>query len=121
MKLYEYHIDFYNNKKVEATIREHELIAENETQYVYEFLGKYYIQDKKDYDNKNNLCGGYYSEGFKYCNIPPHFTVWLYTKKLSKANENKVKAKLEELVKEKFGFIESLEINIEFAGVSNGK
>lgn len=113
-KLYEYVINLYNNGKCEAFIREFELVAESEKQYVYKKYDRFEIQDKKDYNNRNMLIGCSFKTGSKFFGVRPHFAAWYYTKKLTKSNENKIIKLLEKTVNEDFNFIKNLNIKINF-------
>lgn len=116
-KIYEYVIKLFSNKKYDAVIREYELVAESETQYVYKSYGTFEILHKINWNGKSNLMKCEFNNGNKFFEIKPHFIATLYTTTLSKDNERKLIKLLEKTVAEDFNFLKNHNLKIEFKEV----
>lgn len=93
-KLYEYVLEIAKDKKYnKMVIRESEIIAENKTQYVYDYQGVFYILDKKE-----KLYAKFVNNSFFY--KVPFYRVCYYTTKLGKQSENVVIKALKKLADE---------------------
>lgn len=107
-KLYEYVLEIAKEPKYnKMVIYEQEIIAENDTQWVYKFKDTYYIQEKKD-----KLRARFINDNFFY--KIPFYSIHYYTTKLSKASESIVKKALKKLVEETCfikDIVEQTEIN----------
>lgn len=92
--LYEYVLEIAKETKYNVMkIKKQEIVAENETQWVYKYKDKFYIQEKKD-----KLYAKFINDSFFY--KVPFYRVSYYTTEKGIKAENKVKKALHKLVDE---------------------
>ena len=92
--LYEYILEIAKDPKYNRmVIRKQEIIAENETQWVYKYGDEFYIKKKKD-----KLFAKFINDLFFY--KIPFYRVSYYTTEKGVKAENKVKKALQKLVDE---------------------
>ena len=92
--LYEYVLEIAKDTKYnKMIIRKQEIIVENETQWVYKFFNKFFIQEKE-----NKLFAKFINDLFFY--KMPFYKVSYYTTEKGKRAESIVKKALKKLVDE---------------------
>lgn len=107
MKLYKYVMELHQDKTITAEIKEYELVAETQEQYVYKNNERYFTFDKLDFITKKPCAAAaYYSEGLPSVGILPCYHAAIYTTEKTEA----VKEQLIDLLKkeiEKRSFIDA--------------
>ena len=93
-KLYEYIVEIAKDPKYTVIeVREQELLLESDTQWVYKFFDKFYVQDKKEALRAKFINADWFYK-------VPFYRVRFYTTEKGVKAEKKVKKALDKLVKE---------------------